>query len=76
MLVGCDNRWASVEVVIGPACEQLVGDVTEAEVGSAEADATTSEREENASSGTVAVSRTKLPNRWTASMNRPVKDSA
>jgi hypothetical protein len=74
-LVGCDSRFVSVEVVVGFACEQAAGFVTEAEVGKSDTDATR-EREERASSGTVAVSRTKLPNRWTDSMNRPVKDSA
>ncbi|GAA1618161.1 hypothetical protein GCM10009789_85130 [Kribbella sancticallisti] len=42
--------------------------------GSAESDTAASDTEQRASSGTVAESRTKLPNRWTASVNRPVRD--
>jgi hypothetical protein len=61
VLVGCDNLWESAEVVIGSACEQVAGAVTEAEVGRTESVAATMDREERASSGTVAVSRTSSP---------------
>ena len=73
-LVGWESRVASFDVVVGSACEQVAGAAVEADVGSVDTEATVSDSEQSASSGTVAESRTKLPNRWTASVNGPGPD--
>ncbi|GAA3551077.1 hypothetical protein GCM10022235_18460 [Kribbella ginsengisoli] len=79
---GWDSLVASEDVVVGSAwlhtvaCVTVAGTPGAAVDGRAESDAVTSDTELRASSGTVAESRTKLPNRWTASVNRPVRDSS
>jgi hypothetical protein len=50
----------SVDVVLGSACEQAAGPVTDAVDGKV-ADIAVSDNERRASSGAVAESRTKLP---------------
>src|SRR5262245_24151108 len=74
-----DVGWASrldwTELTLGCACEQAAAAVTASGVAVAVRPTARSDPEASASSGTVAVSRTELPNRWTASVNRPVRDS-
>src|SRR4051794_16065913 len=57
--VGCASRDASVELALGPPCEQAAAAVTMPEEGAVTV-AAKSETEPSVSSGTVAESRTKL----------------
>jgi hypothetical protein len=75
-LVGWESLVEFADVVVGSACVQVAGAVTEADVGSTDTEAAVTVSEQRASSGTVAESRTKLPNRWTASVNGPRTDDS
>src|SRR4051812_8829321 len=60
VLVRWERRCASVDVLLGSACEHAAGPVTDAVDGKV-ADIAVSDNERRASSGAVAESRTKLP---------------
>src|SRR3954452_304681 len=70
--VGFASRDASVELALGPPCEQADAAGTMPEEGAVTVTAK-SEIEPSVSSGTVAESRTSSPNRWTRLLDRPVK---